>query len=136
MKSINHIHSPHLLCSPSSLLLVPHTHTYCTYFTVLSFILMFKFMLKGVSPFFPTVGISYFGPYPFHYSPLSRTPPFSTTFSAYPYILSLLRHYVLWYYWCCIILFSWNSFLEFLEVFHYYKHFYMWVCSMYIFVPT
>jgi hypothetical protein len=44
----------------------------CTYFTVLSFLLIFKLVFKGVSQCMPTVGVLCFGSFNlFHYSSLS-----------------------------------------------------------------
>jgi hypothetical protein len=73
-------------------------------------------MFKGVSQCMPTVGTLYFGLFnPFHYSPLPLylPPPIFQQLSIYILILSTSTSYVLWYYWCSIILFSFHSFPKF-----------------------
>jgi hypothetical protein len=74
-------------------------------------------MFKGVSQCMLAVGVFYSGPFnAIHYSPLPLylpPPSFSTAFNTHPYILYLHRCYVLWYYWCSIILFSFPSIPEF-----------------------
>jgi hypothetical protein len=64
MKSIHHIPSPSSPPFPLPL------HKNCSYFTVLSLLLISKWMFKGVSRCIPTVGALHFGPFnPFHCSP-------------------------------------------------------------------
>jgi hypothetical protein len=82
-------------------------------------LLLFKLMFKGMSQCMPTVGILYFGPFsPFHYSPLPLylPPPIFQQFSIHILISSTFTSYVLWYYWCSTILFSFPSFPEFHRV--------------------
>jgi hypothetical protein len=118
---LNFFHSP----SPSHMYLhsLSHTHTHTHTVLILQSclsLLTFKLMFKGVSQYIPTVRILYFGPFnPFHRSPLPfylHPPHFSTAFNTCPYILYLHRYYILSYYWCAIILFSFLSFPEFHRV--------------------
>jgi hypothetical protein len=74
-------------------------------------------MLKGISLCLPIwVFWVYVQPLPTLLYPSTSHPPFSTAFNTHPYILYFHRCYVLWYYWCSIIVFSFPSFPEFLRV--------------------
>jgi hypothetical protein len=82
-------------------------------------LLIFKLMFKGESQCMPTVGVLYFGSFnPFHYSPLPLYLPLPIfqQLSIHTLISSTFTCYVLWYYWCSIILFSLPSFPEFQRV--------------------
>jgi hypothetical protein len=89
-------------------------------------------MFKRVSQCFSIVGICYFCPFnPFHYLPYLFTSHHhvSTAFSTHPYILYLHRCYILQYYWCSILLFSFPSFPKFHRVVPLLQ-----ICSTYEFV--
>jgi hypothetical protein len=73
----------------------------------------------------PIVGILYFhSSNPFHHSTLFLLlpPPIFNSFKTHLCVLYLHRCYVLQYYWCCIIIFSFPSFSTII------KMFYIWVC--------
>jgi hypothetical protein len=105
---------PHLnlFHSPSSFLLVP-TLTYCTYFTVLSFLINISVDVQRGFLMYPCCEIILLWsvqPLPLLFlTPLPLTPHFLTPFIIHPYILYLHRCYALQYYWCSIILFSFLS---------------------------
>jgi hypothetical protein len=77
--------------------------------------LIFKLMFKGMSQYMSTVGILYFGPFnSFNYSvtPLPP-PPIIQHFSIHILISSTFTSYIVRYYGCSIILFSFPSFPKF-----------------------
>jgi hypothetical protein len=64
----------------------------------------------------PTEGVLYFGLFnSFEYSPLPLylMPTIFQKLSIYSFISSTITSYVMWYYWCSIILFSFPSFPKF-----------------------
>jgi hypothetical protein len=76
-------------------------------------------MFKGVSQCMPTVLVLYFGPLNLiHYSPLPLyfPPSIFQQFSIHILISSTFTSYVMWCYWCSIILFSFLSLPEFVGV--------------------
>jgi hypothetical protein len=88
-------------------------------------------MFKGVSLCIPTVSILYFGLFSrFHCSPLTLylSTPIFQQLSIYIHVSSTFTSYILWFYWCSIIFFSFSSFLEFHRVLS-INMFYIWVCT-------
>jgi hypothetical protein len=98
------LHSP----SPSHKYTHIHTHRVPILQSCFS-LLIFKLMFKSVSQYMPTVVLLCFGLFnPFHCSPLPLylLPPIFQQFSVHIFISSTFTHYVIWYYWCSIILFG------------------------------
>jgi hypothetical protein len=112
------VYGAHPPCSLTSISSIPLTHTSpppCSYFTVLSLLLISKWMFKG---FLDASHCGYTSlwsirPLPLLSLPPSLPTPFSTAFSTHPYVLHLHRCDVLRCHWCSVILSSFPSFPEF-----------------------
>jgi hypothetical protein len=118
MKSIYHIPSTYF---PSFLLLLPLVLPPNTVTILQSCfsLLIFKLMFQGVFQCTSTVSIPYFGLFSlFHYSPLplNPPPPIFQQLSVHILLSSTFTSYIMCYYWCSIILFSFPSFPEFHRV--------------------
>jgi hypothetical protein len=117
MKSICHTSSP-----SSSFILPPPTsnpppHTYCTYFTVLVF-LIFELTFRGVSQCMPSVGVLDFGlfnPLECPPLPLNLSPPHFQHFQ-YTFLHPLPSHRMVYDITIALLFFSFPSFLEFHRV--------------------
>jgi hypothetical protein len=61
-------------------------------------------------------------------TPSPFIPRFSTAFNIYPYFLYLHKCYVLWYFWCSIVLLLLPSFPKFQSSSTIINMLYIWVC--------
>jgi hypothetical protein len=109
----------HLNILPSPSPLPTSTHPSYTVPILQSWFLLFKLTFKRVSQCMPTVGVPCFGLCnPFEYSalPFYLSPSIFQQFLIPILISSTCTSYVMWYYWCASIFYSFPSFPEFHRV--------------------
>jgi hypothetical protein len=123
---------PHLnlLHLPFPFPLVPHhTHTLYLFYSPIFSLLILSQRSRGFSMYLHSEYTLLWSIQPFPLLSLllylSSPPLFATAFSTHPYIFYLHRCYVLWYYWCSILFFSFLSFQEFPLLITYFHFAYM-----------